>query len=220
MVGEEGPQLLDAHLGEDLDTIGSGLLLVLIGSVLAVYGAMRGRRFTTWGWCVGIAVGVLLIAGELAGDNSAALGITAIVLGAGVIVIAQVLTANLAEPDEMTPGPSTFTRGPTLPPGQWGQPPYPGYPTQPVYPAQPYPGYAPQPGQPTDPSQPGYPGYAPQPGQSYPGYPPQPPQPADPSQPGQDVTPVEYTPLGPEGLCFGGSWTATMELDDCADCEE
>ena len=155
---------------------------MLIGSVLAVYGALRGRRFTTWGWCVGIAVGVLLIAGELAGDNSAALGITAIVLGAGVIVIAQVLTANLAEPDEMTPGPSTFTKGPTLPPGQWGQPPYPG---------QPYPGYAPQPG---DPSQqyPGYPGYAPQPGQpadpSYPGYAPQPGQP-QPSQPGQPGDP-------------------------------
>jgi len=41
----------------------------------------------------------------------------------------------------------------------------------------------------------------------------------DPNVPGQDVTPVEYTPIGPEGFCFGGTWTATMELDDCDDCE-
>jgi hypothetical protein len=34
----------------------------------------------------------------------------------------------------------------------------------------------------------------------------------------QDVTPGEYTPLGPEGLCYGGQWSATMVLDDCDDC--
>lgn len=34
----------------------------------------------------------------------------------------------------------------------------------------------------------------------------------------QDVTPGEYTPIGPEGFCFGGTWTATMILDDCDDC--
>ena len=34
----------------------------------------------------------------------------------------------------------------------------------------------------------------------------------------QDVTPGEYTPIGPEGLCLGGSWTATLTLDDCDDC--
>jgi hypothetical protein len=42
----------------------------------------------------------------------------------------------------------------------------------------------------------------------------------DPQAPGQDVTPVEYTPIGPEGMCFGGTWTATLTLDDCDDCEE
>lgn len=35
----------------------------------------------------------------------------------------------------------------------------------------------------------------------------------------QPVTPVEYAPIGPEGFCLGGTWTATMELDDCDDCE-
>jgi len=35
----------------------------------------------------------------------------------------------------------------------------------------------------------------------------------------QDVTPVEYTPIGPEGMCLGGAWTATLVLDDCDDCE-
>jgi hypothetical protein len=35
----------------------------------------------------------------------------------------------------------------------------------------------------------------------------------------QDITPGEYTPIGPEGMCYGGTWTATMVLDDCDDCE-
>lgn len=35
----------------------------------------------------------------------------------------------------------------------------------------------------------------------------------------QDVTPGEYTPIGPEGFCYGGQWSATMILDDCDDCE-
>jgi hypothetical protein len=164
-VGAVVVPLAVAHLGDDLDVVGCGLLLVLIGSVLAPYAAGRGRRFTTWGWCVGIGVGVLIIAADVTEDNTAALGVTAIVLGAGVIAVAQVLTANLAEPDEMTPGPSTFRRGPKLPPGApgagpWGpQPPYggggPGYPApgQPGYPYPGQPGY-PQPPQPPPPPPP------------------------------------------------------------------
>lgn len=35
----------------------------------------------------------------------------------------------------------------------------------------------------------------------------------------QGVIPGEYTPIGPEGLCFGGSWTATLTMLDCDDCE-
>ena len=32
------------------------------------------------------------------------------------------------------------------------------------------------------------------------------------------IVPGEYTPIGPEGMCFGGSWTFTAEFDDCDDC--
>ena len=155
-----------AHLGGDLEAIGCGLLLVLVGSGLAYYGALQGRRFTTWGWCAGAALGVLLIAGDLSGDSSAAFGIAAILLGAGVIALAQVIASNLAEPDEMTPGPSTFDRGPKLPPGAppgaWGGPPgyvdhagYPVYPSQPGYPAPPSPQQPPQPPQPPPSLEPG-----------------------------------------------------------------
>lgn len=34
----------------------------------------------------------------------------------------------------------------------------------------------------------------------------------------EDWRPVEYTPEGPEGTCLGGTWSATLLLDDCDEC--
>ncbi|HEY8547566.1 MAG TPA: hypothetical protein VIL36_21035 [Acidimicrobiales bacterium] len=174
-----------AHLGEDLDAVGCGILLVLIGAALAVYGATQGRRFTTWGWCVGIGVGVLLVISEIAEDSATTFGLSAIILGAGVVILSHVVMAHLAEPDEMTPGPSTFNRGPKLPPGAWGGPGQPGYPGYPGYPGA-QGGYPPPdgPGHPGTPGTQGAPGY-PAPGPA--GYPPQPQQP--PQQPPPSLEP-------------------------------
>lgn len=132
------------HLGGDLQPLGIGLVLIAAGAVLATYGANQQRRFTTWGWCLGIGSGVLLVITDFTEDNVAGFGIAAIVLGAGVIVLAQVLAARLKEPDEMWPGPSGLsfsalttprTPPPAVPwpsqPQQQPQPPYPGQPAPP-----------------------------------------------------------------------------------------
>lgn len=128
-----------AHLGGDLEGIGSGLLLIAVGSVLAVSGALQRRRFTTWTWCLGIGLGVLLIVGDISENNAAGFGIAAIVLGIGLVIAAHLLTGRFAEPDEMEPGPSRFTSRPPMPPqppaGPW--PGYPPAPPQPPYPQQP-----------------------------------------------------------------------------------
>ena len=126
-----------AHLGGDLEAAGTGILLVAVGSALAVYGAVQRRRFTTWTWCLGIGLGVLLIIGDVTEDSATAFGITAIVLGAAVVVAAHLLTGRFGEPDEMEPVPSRFTSRPAIPP-PWAA--YPPGPPAPPYPPPGVPG--------------------------------------------------------------------------------
>lgn len=168
-----------AHLVDSLQPAGAGFLMIVVGAGLAVFGATQRRRFTTWAWCLGIGLGVLLVVGDVAEGNNAGLGIASIVLGAGAVVAGQLVTAKLGEPDEMTPGPSTFAKRTGVPPtGPWpGQGPPPGY----GYPGQPQPPYPGQPGHPPYPSQPPYPGQAQPPYPGQPGQPPPPPPPPPPS---------------------------------------
>jgi hypothetical protein len=124
------------HLAGDLEATGTGLFLIAIGAVMAIYGATQGRRITTWGWAFGIGLGVVLVIADVFDDNATAFGAFAIALGAIVVLLAQVLSDRFSEPDELQPGPSTFTSQKALPPGPppppppWGpappQPPPPG----------------------------------------------------------------------------------------------
>lgn len=147
-----------AHLGEDLEGVGTGVLFVVVGAVLAIYGATQGRRFTTWAWALGVGVGVVLILGDILEDSAAGFGVAAIVVGIGVIVLAEVLTNWLNEPDELTSGPSSFTPpskpGPPVGATAWsgyptGQAPMPAPPPPPPPPPPPAGGSAHPPGPPT-----------------------------------------------------------------------
>jgi hypothetical protein len=117
-----------AHLAPDLEGVGTGILLVLVGAPLALYGATQQRRFTTWAWAFGVGFGILVIVGDLFEENIAGFGIGAIILGAAVILGAHLFREQLSEPDEMTPGPSKFTPRPRpAPAAAWtGYPPQPG----------------------------------------------------------------------------------------------
>lgn len=119
------------HLAGDLEATGTGVVLILAGSALALYGATQGRRFTTWTWAAGAGLGVLVILGDAFEDSVAGFGGTAIVLGAGIVLAAHLVADRFGEPDEMAPGPSRFTprppRSPQPPAGAWSGG---GYPQQ------------------------------------------------------------------------------------------
>jgi hypothetical protein len=88
--------------------IGTGIVLIAVGVILAGYGARHGRRFTTWIWAVGAAGGAGLVVGKLLADSSGvAAGIAFIVLGAVFVVVGALLARVLNEPDDVMPGPET-----------------------------------------------------------------------------------------------------------------
>lgn len=96
----------------DLPTTGTGVLLIVLGLVLGYFGARGGRRFTTWAWSAGVALGVTVIIADLADQNSAAAGVALIVSGCAVVLAGHFLTGVLHEPDELTPtGPSVPAMG-------------------------------------------------------------------------------------------------------------
>jgi hypothetical protein len=192
------------HLASDLEGIGTGILLILLGAPLAVYGATQGRRFTTWAWAFGVGLGVLIVVGDLFEDNLAGFGISAILLGAGVILGAHLLGQQFTEPDEMTPGPSRFIPRPRpTPAAMWpGYPPqpHPGAPQWTPPPQAPPPQFPPQPppGPPTTGSTPAVPPGPPTTG-STPAVPPTPPTPPAPPTTGPTpaAPPSPPTPAPP-----------------------
>jgi len=87
----------------NLHAIGTGILLIVAGLVLAGFGARGGRRFTTWTWSAGVALGVVIIIAKLVKNNTAAAGVSLIAAGAVVVLIGHVLTHALREPDDVVP---------------------------------------------------------------------------------------------------------------------
>lgn len=85
----------------NLHAIGTGALLIVVGLVLAAYGARARRRFTTWAWSAGVAVGAFVIITKLAGDNAAAGGIALIAVGVVVVLGGHLVTGALHEPDDV-----------------------------------------------------------------------------------------------------------------------
>jgi hypothetical protein len=91
-----------ATLSDDLDTAGVGIVSVILGFIVASIGtAGIGRRFTSWFGGAGVVFGVLLLIDEAVGDSSRNAGIVAIIVGVGVVILAQALSMATNEPDEM-----------------------------------------------------------------------------------------------------------------------
>jgi hypothetical protein len=91
-----------AALGPDLKQVGTGIALLVVSLSLALYGARWNRRFTTWVWTVGAAVGAVLIVAKIVGSaTGAAIGISLIVLGAAFVVGGTLLARALREPDDV-----------------------------------------------------------------------------------------------------------------------
>jgi hypothetical protein len=92
-----------AAAARSLHAIGTGVVLIVLGTLLAGYGASSGRRFTTWIWSAGVGVGVIVIIAKVFADNNAAAGITLIISGVVVVVVGQLLSGVLNEAKDVPP---------------------------------------------------------------------------------------------------------------------
>jgi hypothetical protein len=89
-------------LAQDVKQIGTGFVLIIVGIVIALYGARYDRRFTTWVWAVGAALGGVFIVQKLTNEATGAeVGISLIALGAVFVVGAALLSAFLDEPEDV-----------------------------------------------------------------------------------------------------------------------
>ena len=76
-----------------------GIVLLLVGLVLCLYGARYGRRFTAWFWGLVSAAGAVMITTKFA-TPGLSLGITMVVLGV-VFAIGGRSLRRPSEPDDM-----------------------------------------------------------------------------------------------------------------------
>jgi hypothetical protein len=93
-------------LGLELEASVAGAAFIVAGVLVATHGAGTARRGTTWAGGAAVFVGVVLIAGDAAGESARTFGIVAIVFGLGVVALAHVLARSTGEPADDAPGPS------------------------------------------------------------------------------------------------------------------
>jgi MFS family permease len=97
-------------LAPELQAAGTGILLMLLGAGLTANGATTGRRATTWIGAAAFALGAAVLLGDMS-DDPTIIGMLYLAAGAGIVGLAHAVGTAAGEPDEMTPGPSIFTRG-------------------------------------------------------------------------------------------------------------
>lgn len=97
-------------LADDLEATGTGIVLVLVGLGLAVFGAGTGRRGTTWLGGGAVFSGATTIVGDLAGERAQVFGLVTVVVGVAVIALAAAGATAWQEPDETVGGPSPWRR--------------------------------------------------------------------------------------------------------------
>jgi hypothetical protein len=97
-----------AFISGDAQESGTGGLAILAGLAVLLIGATSGRRLTTWAGGAGVAIGAGLLVDTLAGDSPRGAGLSLVVAGVIVVVVAHVVSTSWKEPPETTAGPSTL----------------------------------------------------------------------------------------------------------------
>jgi hypothetical protein len=87
----------------DLHLLGSGIVTVLIGLTVCLYGGTFGRRLTCFAAAVAVAVGIGLLIRKAAPHDGNAAGIGFILVGIAVVAAAVLVATALAERDDMDP---------------------------------------------------------------------------------------------------------------------
>lgn len=91
-----------AALAPDIKQVGSGLFLVVVGAIVAAYGARYDRRFTTWTAALATGLGAVLVLAKIVQRSSGAVaGIWVMVLGVIIVAAGALLRVALREPDDM-----------------------------------------------------------------------------------------------------------------------
>jgi hypothetical protein len=91
-----------AALAPDAKQIGSGLLLIVIGLAVLVYGGKAERRFTTWTAALATGFGAVLVVTKLLQhSNATATGFWVMVLGVILVTVGALLRSALDEPEDM-----------------------------------------------------------------------------------------------------------------------
>lgn len=87
-------------LAQDAKQVGTGIVLVLVGLVLSMYGARYHRRFTAWFWGLAAGVGAVVILSKFA-TTGTSVGVGMIVLGMVFALGGWLAASALNEPDDM-----------------------------------------------------------------------------------------------------------------------
>jgi hypothetical protein len=87
-------------LANELEAAGTGLLIIAVGAGLALHGASVGRRATTWFGAVLVPLGLVPIVLDLS-DTAGTVGVLFLLLGVGLVALAQAWSLQRPEPDEM-----------------------------------------------------------------------------------------------------------------------
>jgi hypothetical protein len=85
---------------DDLEQVGTGLLMMGIGFGLAYHGATMGRRATTWIGGAATALGAAVLLADLA-DDGTLVGVLFLAAGVGLVVGGHALAQAIGEPDEL-----------------------------------------------------------------------------------------------------------------------
>ena len=72
-------------LAFDVESAGAGILFAIAGAGVAAHGASVARRGTTWAGGIAVGAGMLIVAGDLAGENLTLFGVLALLVGVGII---------------------------------------------------------------------------------------------------------------------------------------
>lgn len=99
-------------LATELEETGTGLALVALGVALCASGARRGRRATTWAGALFVYNGAGVLLDQVAPDSATGIGVAAMLAGAGIVFLGDLLANALHEPDELEPGPAAATGAP------------------------------------------------------------------------------------------------------------
>jgi hypothetical protein len=85
---------------DDLEQVGTGLLMMGIGFGLAYHGATMGRRATTWIGGAATALGAAVLLADLT-DDATLVGVLFLAAGVGLVVGGHAIASALGEPDEL-----------------------------------------------------------------------------------------------------------------------